>query len=243
MRSPVLQHGYATCSGNERSRISRVPGSPSEWPPPASAQTQSKAASVPGANRDLSGLRLNRGFLHADPASFVHELTPVPKPADLFTTIAFSRVFSSPWVSGPPLIDVSFRLPAFLAKRPPRCSSVVFRRAGGSRRSRRDSADGATLKAVSHCAAHPQVARFQANWPKYCRCHRHTAPGPASKSVVNLKCLLRVPPELGCPDLPRLARTIERQKRVKSEEYFCRQSGFCRYRFVCSRHFRAVWNS
>jgi RNA recognition motif-containing protein len=33
--------------------------------------------------------------------------------------------------------------------------------------------------------------------------------------MVQLKCLLKVPPELGCPDLPRLARTIERQKRVK----------------------------
>jgi hypothetical protein len=72
---------------------------------------------------------------------------------------------------------------------------------------------------------------------------RAVPPGPGSKSVVNLKCLLKVRQSLAVHDLPCLARTIERQKRVKSEEYFRRQSGFCRYRFVCSCHFRAVWNS
>ena len=38
--------------------------------------------------------------------------------------------------------------------------------------------------------------------------------------MVHLRCLLKVPPELGCPDLPRLARTIERQKRVKVKNIF-----------------------
>jgi hypothetical protein len=41
-----------------------------------------------------SGLRANRGFPHADPASFVSELTPLPIPADLSTTThIFSRIF------------------------------------------------------------------------------------------------------------------------------------------------------
>ena len=44
--------------------------------------------------------------------------------------------------------------------------------------------------------------------------------GFGSKSVVDSRCLLKVPPELGCPDLPRLARTIERQKRVKMKNIF-----------------------
>src|SRR5579875_2185607 len=40
------------------------------------------------------------------------------------------------------------------------------------------------------------------------------------QSVLHLECLLRVLPELGCPDLPRLARTIERQKRVTVKNIF-----------------------
>jgi hypothetical protein len=39
--------------------------------------------------------------------------------------------------------------------------------------------------------------------------------GSGSESVLHLGCLLIVPPELGWPDPPCLARTIERQKRVK----------------------------
>src|SRR5579871_84747 len=53
--------------------------------------------------------------------------------------------------------------------------------------------------------------------------------------------LLKVPPELGRPDLPRLARRLKDRK-SKSEEYRCRQSGFCRYRFIRAFDVRAVWN-
>jgi len=39
-------------------------------------------------------------------------------------------------------------------------------------------------------------------------------------SMLQSKCLLIVPPELGCPDLPRLARTIERQKELEVKNIF-----------------------
>jgi cold-inducible RNA-binding protein len=47
-----------------------------------------------------------------------------------------------------------------------------------------------------------------------------TALGFGSGSVLHSKCLLRVPPELGCPDLPCLARTIERQKELIVKNIF-----------------------
>src|SRR6266581_1393493 len=40
-----------------------------------------------------SGLRTIRGFLHANPVSFVDELTSVIIPTDLSTTFTFSRIF------------------------------------------------------------------------------------------------------------------------------------------------------
>jgi hypothetical protein len=41
-----------------------------------------------------SGLRTNRGFLHANPATFTYELPPLPNPADLFTSTAIlPRIF------------------------------------------------------------------------------------------------------------------------------------------------------
>jgi len=51
-----------------------------------------------------SGLRTNRGFLHADPASFEFELTPVPKPADFLMTTTFSRVIFIPVGDRSPVI-------------------------------------------------------------------------------------------------------------------------------------------
>ena len=62
-----------------------------------------------------SGLRSHRGFLHADPASFDSELTPVTQPDDLLTTTAFlSRIFIR--VGDRPLVircfDLSFGTPA-----------------------------------------------------------------------------------------------------------------------------------
>jgi len=50
--------------------------------------------SAPMPRSSYSGLRSHRGFLHADPASFDSELTPVTQPDDLLTTTAFlSRIF------------------------------------------------------------------------------------------------------------------------------------------------------
>jgi hypothetical protein len=40
-----------------------------------------------------SGLRTIRGFLHANPVSFLYELTSICLPTDLSTTFAFSRIF------------------------------------------------------------------------------------------------------------------------------------------------------
>jgi len=41
-----------------------------------------------------SGLRTNRGYLHANPATFTYELSPLPNPAVLFTNKAIlSRIF------------------------------------------------------------------------------------------------------------------------------------------------------
>jgi hypothetical protein len=54
-----------------------------------------------------SGLRTNRGFLHANPASFVYELTPVPTPADLLPTPAFSPIFI-PVGERPPVIEIRY---------------------------------------------------------------------------------------------------------------------------------------
>ena len=75
----------------------------------------------------------------------------------------------------------------------------------------------ARLREAAHDARHAAVTKFTltlnpGHWPKSRWCH--TAPGSGSESVLHSKRLLIVPPELGCPDLPRLARTIERQKRV-----------------------------
>ena len=49
-----------------------------------------------------SGLRTIRGFLHANPVSFVDELTSIIIPTDLSTTFTFLRIF----------IRVDDRLPA-----------------------------------------------------------------------------------------------------------------------------------
>src|SRR5215831_15261590 len=40
-----------------------------------------------------SGLRTIRGFLHANPVSFVDELTSISLPTDLSTTFTLSRIF------------------------------------------------------------------------------------------------------------------------------------------------------
>src|SRR5215467_392055 len=40
-----------------------------------------------------SGLRTIRGFLHANPVSFLYELTSICLPTDLSTTFTFSRIF------------------------------------------------------------------------------------------------------------------------------------------------------
>jgi len=40
-----------------------------------------------------SGLSTIRGFLHANPVSFVDELTSISSPTDLSTTFTFSRIF------------------------------------------------------------------------------------------------------------------------------------------------------
>src|SRR6516225_8965256 len=50
-------------------------------------------------------------------------------------------------------------------------------------------------------------------------------------------------PELGRSDLPRLARTIERQKELEREKHLRRQFGFFRNRVVGESTFRAVRKS
>jgi len=40
-----------------------------------------------------SGLHTIRGFLHANPVSFVHELTSISLPTDFSATFTFSRIF------------------------------------------------------------------------------------------------------------------------------------------------------
>jgi hypothetical protein len=44
----------------------------------------------------LGPARTIRGFPHADSASFVHEITSIPSPADLFMTTIFLAHFHTP---------------------------------------------------------------------------------------------------------------------------------------------------